>query len=96
MPTNNKQIEQAINFANQKFTQKGIKNHFPEVFNIMKTELNILDQDILIAGILHDTLEDTNTTYDEIANIFNQKIADLVKEVSHPKNYNQEQRIEYY
>jgi (p)ppGpp synthase/HD superfamily hydrolase len=41
------------------------------------------DQDILIASLLHDTLEDTSTTYEELKQEFGWKVADLVLEVTH-------------
>lgn len=36
----------------------------------------------IIAAIAHDTIEDTNTTYNEIKALFGKKVADLVKEVT--------------
>lgn len=36
------------------------------------------DADTLCAGLLHDTLEDTDTTKEEIANLFNPEVAKLV------------------
>ena len=36
----------------------------------------------IIAAIAHDTLEDTNTTYNEIKTLFGKKVADLVREVT--------------
>jgi hypothetical protein len=89
-------IEVAKEFAAQKFAEVGTGNHFLEVFGILKDEFKIENQDILIAGLLHDTLEDTNTTSREIENIFGKNVADMVEEVSHPKNYNSEQKKEYY
>lgn len=46
--------------------------------------LKILTKDevILAAGLLHDTIEDTDTTYDELVQHFGQKVADLVMEVT--------------
>lgn len=41
------------------------------------------NDDVVAAGMLHDTIEDTNTTYDELASRFNKNIADLVNDVSH-------------
>jgi hypothetical protein len=38
--------------------------------------------DVAVAGYLHDTLEDTDTTYDEIANLFGVRVADIVAEVT--------------
>lgn len=89
-------INLAKEFASEKFAEAGVKNHFLEVFKILQDELGVDDQDVLIAGLLHDTLEDTSATYEEIEKTFSKRIANLVQEVSHPKNYTQEQRQEYY
>ena len=40
------------------------------------------DLNLRIAAYLHDTLEDTKTSYKELAREFNDDIADLVKEVT--------------
>ena len=40
------------------------------------------DRDTICAGLLHDTLEDTNTTKEDIAHDFNQNIANLVDGVT--------------
>ena len=37
---------------------------------------------VVIAGLLHDTIEDTDTTYDEIKTTFSKEVADLVMEVT--------------
>ncbi|OGI45921.1 hypothetical protein A2121_00770 [Candidatus Nomurabacteria bacterium GWB1_40_6] len=89
-------IDLAIEFATKKFKGVGFINHFPRVLMILQDEFNIADPDILIAAILHDTLEDTNTTCEELEEAFSKNIADLVEEVSHSKNYNHAQKIEYY
>lgn len=89
-------IDLAIDFANKKFNEVNLKNHFLEVFNILKDDFHIGDENILIAGLLHDTLEDTNTSYEEIVETFSKESADIVEEVSHPKNYTKEQKLEYY
>jgi (p)ppGpp synthase/HD superfamily hydrolase len=62
----------------------------------LQDEFNVTDLDVLVAGILHDILEDTSVTYEEIGEKFSEKVADLVQEVSHPKNYTREQKEEYY
>jgi (p)ppGpp synthase/HD superfamily hydrolase len=41
------------------------------------------DENILTASLLHDTLEDTQTTYEELKQEFGWKVADLVLEVTH-------------
>jgi len=89
-------IESAKKFASRKFAEIGTGNHYLEVCQILQDEFHVEDQDVLVAGLLHDTLEDTNTTHDEIEGIFGKKVADMVEEVSHPKNYNAEQKKEYY
>ncbi len=94
--TNKNQINLAKKFALEKFTEAGTKNHFLDVFQILQDEFSVDDQNVLTAGLLHDTLEDTSATYEEIKRTFSKRVADLVQEVSHPKNYTQEQRQEYY
>lgn len=46
-----------------------------------------------IVALLHDVLEDTKITYDQILLLFNKEIADAVKILSHTENENIE---EYY
>src|SRR3954453_9090663 len=38
--------------------------------------------EVIVAGILHDTLEDTSTTYEELVEQFGSKIAQLVRSAS--------------
>jgi len=38
-----------------------------------------MDADTIVAGLLHDTIEDTDTTYEELAELFGQSIADMVE-----------------
>lgn len=40
------------------------------------------DPEVIAAGYLHDTIEDTNTTYEELVEEFGQRVADLVMEVT--------------
>ena len=89
-------IELAKRFASKKFAEIQTGNHFLDVYRILKEEFGVNDEEVLIAGLLHDTLEDTSATYDQIERIFGKRVADLVEEVSHPKNYNNEQKKEYY
>ncbi len=47
--------------------------------------LGVKDKNILVAAFLHDTLEDSPTTYNDLKSEFNQEVADLVKEVTSVK-----------
>ena len=40
------------------------------------------DEETLCAGVLHDVIEDTKTTYDDLVKEFNKPIADLVMELT--------------
>lgn len=57
-----------------------------------------LDSDLLVASVLHDTLEDTQTTYKEIEDFFGTKVAKIVNEVtddmSLPENIRKELQVE--
>lgn len=39
--------------------------------------------DMIVAAYLHDTIEDTDTTYEDLVKEFGVKIADLVNELTH-------------
>ncbi len=55
--------------------------HLKDVVNELKS-MGITNEDILCTGWLHDTIEDTDTDYDEIYEKFNKKIADYVASVT--------------
>jgi (p)ppGpp synthase/HD superfamily hydrolase len=40
------------------------------------------DENLIAAGYLHDTIEDTETTYAELVEAFNRDVADLIMEVT--------------
>ena len=44
------------------------------------------------AAVLHDTVEDTETTYDELDNQFGEEVCKLVSEVSDDKSLPKEER----
>lgn len=60
-------------------------NHPLALANVLRNEGGILDPVILAAALLHDTLEDTETTYEELRGQFGQEIADVVVEVTDTK-----------
>ena len=46
------------------------------------------DEEVIAAAYLHDVLEDTEVTYDELKEKFGARIADLVNEVTHEGSKN--------
>lgn len=45
-----------------------------------------LDEEVICAGILHDTMEDAKVTYDTLKQVFSERVADLVKAQSEDKS----------
>jgi len=80
----------ALDFAARKHVHQRRKgelaepyiNHLAEVARLLAAATRGRDAIVTVAGILHDTLEDTATTYDELAAEFGNEIAALVREVS--------------
>ncbi len=58
--------------------------HCWQVFEIIKI-LYPFDFALQAAALLHDTLEDTDVTYEILADEFGAEIADLVQEVTHER-----------
>ena len=61
-------------------------NHPIDVANILLNEAGITDESVLIAALLHDTVEDTDTTFEEIETRFGGVIRDIVDEVTDDKS----------
>ncbi len=74
-------------------------NHPIALANVPANEAEIDDERILIAAVLHDTLEDTETTEQELVRHFGKEIADIVLEVSDdkalPKAIRKQQQIDH-
>ncbi len=85
---------QATSFAAKKHTGQKRKgddaqpyiNHPLEVANILANVGGIEDYDVLIAALLHDTIEDTETSAKEITNLFGETVCGYVREVTDDKN----------
>ena len=94
------EILKAINFAAKKHRNQRRKdlehtpyiNHPIGVSDIICNEGNVTDTDVIIAGILHDTVEDTDTTLDELEEVFGKKVRDIVDECSDDKSLTKEMR----
>lgn len=59
---------------------------------ILTNEAKVTDLDVIKAAILHDTVEDTDTTLEEIENVFGKKVCSIVAEVTDDKSLPREKR----
>lgn len=61
-------------------------NHLLEVAQLVSKALEEPDTDLVIAALLHDTVEDTDTTPEELAERFGPDVANLVMECTDDKS----------
>jgi GTP diphosphokinase / guanosine-3',5'-bis(diphosphate) 3'-diphosphatase len=61
-------------------------NHPLEVANLLASVGKITDYEILMAAILHDTVEDTETTGEELTKLFGENVSKMVLEVTDDKS----------
>jgi (p)ppGpp synthase/HD superfamily hydrolase len=61
-------------------------NHLAEVANLLARVTDGADVELVAAGWLHDTIEDTETTREELAQTFGVRVAALVVEVTDDMN----------
>ena len=73
-------------------------NHLAEVAHFLAVATSGADAELVAAGWLHDTIEDTETTREELADEFGTRVADIVAEVtddmSLPKDKRRQKQIE--
>lgn len=85
------QIKRAIQFAARKHhgQMRIAGGSLPYVTHLFSVALLVAedgaDDDVVTAALLHDTLEDTDTTREEIVATFNERVALLVESVSEMK-----------
>ena len=87
------QLIKAIAFAADKHRNQRRKdadaspyiNHPIALANVLANEGNVSEEAVLIAAILHDTIEDTETTADELRQHFGDAITTIVLEVTDDK-----------
>ena len=100
--SNIRKLLKAAAFAAEKHTgqvRKGANaepyiNHPVEVANILTNIGKIDDTDILAAALLHDTIEDTSTTPEEIEKMFGKKVRKYVMECTDDKDLPKARRKE--
>ena len=57
-------------------------NHPLEVAHLLATEAGVTEVVVLVSAILHDTIEDTRTTREELEQLFGAEVASVVAEVT--------------
>ena len=98
--TQTRKVFQALAFAAHKHRDQRRKdagaspyiNHPIALADILVNEGGITDYVVLCAAILHDTIEDTETTYEELVSVFGKDIADVVEEVTDDKSLDKAER----
>ncbi|MEO6333915.1 MAG: HD domain-containing protein, partial [Pyrinomonadaceae bacterium] len=87
-------ITKAASFAAKKHKDQKRKgsngepyiNHPLEVANILANIGGVTDGNIITAALLHDTVEDCDVSFEEIAELFGSTVADYVREVTDDKS----------
>ena len=69
-------------------------NHPIEVAELLSRQGGVSDLPTLQAALLHDTVEDTDTSLEDVAAGFGSEVAQLVAEVSDDKNLEKQRRKE--
>ncbi len=67
-------------------------NHPIDLANILVNEGGVNDVQVISGALLHDTVEDTDTKYDELVEHFGVDIADIVMEVTDDKSLSKAER----
>ena len=87
-------LVRALNFAAQKHTRQRRKdaaespyiNHPNSLIDVLANEVGITEIDVLAAAALHDTIEDTETTPEQLRAMFGERITGIVLEVTDDKD----------
>jgi GTP diphosphokinase / guanosine-3',5'-bis(diphosphate) 3'-diphosphatase len=69
-------------------------NHPLALASVLAVEGGVENPDVICAALLHDTIEDTKTTAEELAAIFGDKVTGIVLEVTDDKNLDKAVRKE--
>ncbi|MFA7394923.1 MAG: HD domain-containing protein [Candidatus Paceibacterota bacterium] len=84
-PENSFKVEKAISYLIEKYNESG-KNPKPVVLHSLRVGMYLLehgyDTDTIIAGVLHDLVEDSDVTVEEIKEKFSPKVAEWIDALS--------------
>jgi len=84
-------VDKALEFASERhkgqLDDQGRPYFFAHVVQVYSILVDVSDDvEVLCAGILHDILEDTDTSYEEIRSLFTPNIAEIVLMVTHDES----------
>lgn len=92
-------ILRATKFAALKHRDQRRKDHAASPYIIHPvtvatelTEAGITDPEVIAAALLHDTLEDTETTPEELTDVFGERICSMVLELTDDKDLDKQVR----
>lgn len=84
-PEEDEEIERAITYLVHSFEESG-ENPKPVILHSIRVGMNLYnrgyEEQIVIASLLHDLIEDTGVTKDEIASKFGVEVSDVVEATS--------------
>lgn len=88
-----KKLEKAMEFARLKhkdqLDDEGKPYYEAHVKPVMMLTMLLSDDvELIMAAVLHDTIEDTNTTEKELEDLFGTRVKDIVMELTHEKGEN--------
>lgn len=100
MPADLTRVTQALDFACRKHAHQRRKgasaepyvNHLAEVAHLVAEATGGGDPNLVIAALLHDTVEDQRVTREEIVHMFGEDVAALVLEVTDDKSIPKDER----
>jgi guanosine-3',5'-bis(diphosphate) 3'-pyrophosphohydrolase len=67
-------------------------NHPIALADVLVNEGGVTDVEVICAALLHDTVEDTDTTHEELTDAFGARIARIVAEVTDDEDLPKEER----
>ncbi|XP_017131775.1 guanosine-3',5'-bis(diphosphate) 3'-pyrophosphohydrolase MESH1 [Drosophila elegans] len=67
-------------------------NHVINVSTILSVEAGITDEAVLMAALLHDVVEDTDATFEDVEKLFGPDVCGLVREVTDDKSLEKQER----
>lgn len=93
-------LVRALEFAARRHTdqrRKGVRaepyiNHLAEVAALLAEATDGTDSELVVAGLLHDAIEDTDATREDIEQAFGPDVAGLVVEVTDDKRLHKHER----